>query len=323
MPIDAAVNSTNVRLPSGPRALDTVAAARRWNGVIPSHRAPPWFRALMGGLSVAAPPAAVRVSERLFVRPRRRPVQPWEREWAGEASLERLDTAVGPVRVWRWGRGAGSVSGGASAPAVLLVHGWSGRGLQLGGLGRELAARGMTAVAWDLPGHGDRARATNLLEMAASLAAVADAVRATHGSVAGVVAHSFGAATTLAARARHGLDVPRLALVAPSTLLDRMLCDFADMTGIGPSVVERMADRLAARLGFRWADLEAATVAPRLSCPARVVHDRGDRRVPYADGVELTRLLPDARLVTTEGLGHSGPLLRDANVRVAIGRFMA
>ena len=336
MPIPVARNSTNVRLEHLPAFPDRVIAAiatglrhshdphgagRRWNGITPSHRAPVWFRALMGGLSVAAPAAAVRVSERLFLRPPRRPALRWEREWAGEATEERLETAVGPVRVWRWG---GRVDGGpVPAPAVLLVHGWGGRGLQLGGVARDLAARGLTALTWDLPGHGDRTRATNLPEMAASLAAVADAVAATQGPVAGIVAHSFGSATTLVARARHGLDVPRLAVVAPSAFLGRMLCDFAAMTGLGQSVVERMGDRLAVRFGFSWADLEADAIAPRLVCPALVVHDRDDRRVPYADGVELARLLPDARLVTTEGLGHSGPLLRDAEVLEEIGRFMA
>lgn len=157
----------------------------------------------------------------------------------------------------------------------------------------------------------------------ALMGGLSDAVTATHGSIAGIVAHSFGTATTLAARTRHGLDVPRLAGLAPSALLGRMLCDFADMTGLGQSVVERMSDRLAAAFDFRWADLEADTIAPRLGCPALVIHDRDDRRVPHADGVELARLLPDARLVTTEGLGHSGPLLRDADVLDEVGRFMA
>lgn len=180
----------------------------------------------------------------------------------------------------------------------------------------------MTAVAWDLPGHGDRTCPTNLPEMAASTAAVADAVAAT-GVIGGIVAHSFGAATALVARTRHGLEVPRLAVVAPSALLGRMLCDFADMTGVGQSVVERMGDRLAARFSFRWVDLEADAIAPRVTCPALVVHDRDDRRVPYADGVELARLLPNSRLMTTDGLGHSGPLLRDAHVLGEIGGFMA
>jgi pimeloyl-ACP methyl ester carboxylesterase len=267
---------------------------------------------------------ATRVSERLFLRPPRRRLRPWEREWAAEATVEALDTAAGPVRVWRWGAGpgAGLGAGPAQRPAVLLVHGWGGRGPQLGGIGRALAARGMTAVAWDLPGHGERTSPTNLPELAASTAAVADAVAA-GGAIGGIVAHSFGAATTLAARTRHGLELPRLAVLAPSALLGRMLCDFADMMGLSQTVVERMGDRLAARFGFRWADLEADAIAPGITCPALVVHDRGDRRVPYADGEELAGLLPSCRLVATEGLGHSGPLLRDSRVLGEISEFMA
>ena len=47
--------------------------------------------------------------------------------------------------------------------------------------------------------------------------------------------------------------------------------------------------------------------------PTLVVHDRGDRQTPYADAVRLVASLPDARLVTTDGLGHRR-ILKDAAV---------
>jgi pimeloyl-ACP methyl ester carboxylesterase len=41
-----------------------------------------------------------------------------------------------------------------------------------------------------------------------------------------------------------------------------------------------------------------------IAAPALVVHGTADRVVPYENGVELARRLPDARLETFEGAGH-------------------
>ena len=49
--------------------------------------------------------------------------------------------------------------------------------------------------------------------------------------------------------------------------------------------------------------------------PTLVVHDRGDRQTPYADAARLVASLPDARLVTTDGLGHRRILQDRAVVR--------
>lgn len=48
-------------------------------------------------------------------------------------------------------------------------------------------------------------------------------------------------------------------------------------------------------------EFQAAHVDP---LPTLVVHDVGDRQTPYADAQRLVEGLPDARLVTTQGLGH-------------------
>jgi pimeloyl-ACP methyl ester carboxylesterase len=255
----------------------------------------------MGALSRTAPQFAAVVAERLFVLPPRRRLKDAERDWARTARVLSFETSAGAVRGWRWGE----------APAtVLLVHGWGGRGPQLGHVARALVERGYSAVAWDMPGHGERTVATNLPQMSSVTASVAEQV----GPLAGVVAHSFGMATTLVATLR-GLRPARLVGVAPAALLHRLSHQFAETTGFTPSVVERMRVRLSTRLGFDWEELEAATLAPRLGCPALVVHDRYDDRIPLEDGLALARLFPSAEVVTTAGLGHTGPLLDAAVVR--------
>jgi pimeloyl-ACP methyl ester carboxylesterase len=269
-------------------------------------RAPVWFRGAMGALSHTAPPVAAVVAERLFLLPPRRALKSAEQASASSARAFTIDTPNGAVRAWRWG---------TASETVLLVHGWGGRGPQLGHVASALVERGYAAVAWDMPGHGERTWRTNLPELASVTAAVGEHV----GPVAGVVAHSFGMATTLAAT-RLGLAPVRLVGIAPAAVLHRLAGQFADMTGFSSGVIARMRVRLSARLGFQWEELEAATLAPRLDCPVLLVHDRDDERIPMTDVLELAGLIPGAELHATSGLGHTGALV-DAGVLTRVAEF--
>jgi pimeloyl-ACP methyl ester carboxylesterase len=63
------------------------------------------------------------------------------------------------------------------------------------------------------------------------------------------------------------------------------------------------------------ARVQAAEVDP---VPTLVVHDRRDRQTAYADAARLVALLPQAELVTTEGLGHRRILADPAVVRAVV-----
>ena len=69
----------------------------------------------------------------------------------------------------------------------------------------------------------------------------------------------------------------------------------------------------------RWRSSTRSHQAARIDpVPTLVVHDRGDRQTPYADSVRLVESLPDARLVTTDGLGHRRILQDSAVVRQVV-----
>lgn len=269
--------------------------------------APRWFRLGTGLVSAAAPVIAAPIAEWVFVRPPSRRLGSAETAWGDDATVTTLSTGTRTIPLWRWGTGPRT---------VLLAHGWGGRGLQLGAVGRALAAAGWSAVAWDMPGHGDRARPTSLLEMAETVAAVARSVE----EVSGVVSHSFGTAATLVAAGRYGLRIDRLAAIAPAASPERITGHFTQTTGFSPAVVERMRARLARRLQFDWQELEPATIVPHLACEALIVHDRDDARIPVEEGIELAGLLPGAELMLTSGLGHR-EILRAPSVLDQVSAF--
>ena len=266
------------------------------------------LRAAASTSSSLAPDLAARLLEQLFLKPRRHRRPAREEEWLSDAETRPLRLERGlelPLHTW----GAG--------PAVLLAHGWSGRGSQLGLFARALAARGLRAVAFDAPGHGAAGgRLTGAPEMGLALARVAYEV----GPVRGVIAHSLGTvAATLAAS--RGVDLGRLVFVAPPVDPRDYLQRAARWLGFSEEVRRRAQARIERRFALPLAAARTTSLAPEIEAPLLVIHDRGDRDVPYAEGAQLAERWPAARLHSTEGLGHYR-ILRDPAVVAAAADFL-
>lgn len=241
------------------------------------------FFALLGRLS---PALAGRLAAKLFARPRRYPRPERERELVARGARVPLPDGL---HATAWGAG----------PTVLLVHGWEGRGAQLGAFVDPLVAAGYRVVALDGPAHGDSpGRTTTGPEFAASLAATREAV----GPLAAVVGHSFGGFTSLLAASR-GLAADRLVTIGSPASVPEVLRDFLRLVRLPERALPPMVRALEERVGAPMASFEVAAFAPHIGVPVLVVHDTDDREVPYGDGPRLAGLL-GARLLTTNGLGH-------------------
>jgi pimeloyl-ACP methyl ester carboxylesterase len=264
--------------------------------------------AVIRGVDRWAPKLGARVAARVFLTPRRARLPERERAWLEHARPEIFVAGRFRLSGHRWSE---------SGEPVLLVHGWEGRGSQLGGLGLAVAERGFQPISIDLPAHGSSKGAqTNLLEIAQAIAALVRAL----GGVAGIVAHSFGAAgATVALRER--LAVRRLVYLAPCEDFDYFPKVFSHWLGLSRPLSERMRHAIEARLGVPMADLRGRLLAPRMEAPLLVVHDEDDLEVPWQDGKTYAEAWPGSRLLTTRGLGHRR-ILREAEVTKAVAEFL-
>jgi pimeloyl-ACP methyl ester carboxylesterase len=264
-----------------------------------------WNRLNLAVATVLAPDKAVDTAARLFTTPPRHAHTSSELELL--ATGERFDIASpeGKLAAWRFG--------GTDRPAVILNHGWGGRGAQLRVFVPELVDAGYQVIAFDHAAHGlSEGSQSTLVHFMKDLDAVARHLEAQGVRIAGVVAHSLGAAATTAWLNQTGRQM-RVVLIAPPTSLERYSGYFARKLGIPESVRGAMQERFERRLGHRWAEFELPQSVARVRAAALVIHDAHDKDVPPASGLALARAWPGARFVRTVGLGHR-QILRDPAV---------
>ena len=264
--------------------------------------------AVIRGVDRLSPRLGARLAARVFLTPRRARLPERERAWLREARPETFTVGRFRLSGHRWSE---------SGEPVLLVHGWEGRGSQLGGLALALADQGLQPITIDLPAHGEsEGGQTNLVEISRAVAAMVRHL----GRVKGIVAHSFGAAGTTVAL-REALPVERLAYLSPAEDFEHYPATFSKWLGLPGHLSERMRYAVESRIGVAMAELRGGLLAPKMRSPLLVVHDEDDVDVPWKDGRAYADAWPDARLLTTRGLGHRR-ILREPDVLSAVALFM-
>lgn len=292
MPFAATMNSTNVR--------NFVNLLR--------------YRVQVAVAAAFTPDKAVDLAARLFATPPRIPHTARELELLATGTRFEVRDGELSLMAWRFGR--------SDRPAVLLSHGWGGRGAQLRTFVPELLHAGYQVVLFDHVGHGHSGGvASTLVHFVRGLDAVARHVEAGGARIAAVVGHSLGAAAAGAWLNANGREL-RAVLIAPPTSLERYSGFFARKLGIPERVRRAMQERFERALGQPWKDFELPQSVARVKAHALVMHDAADREVAVDSGFALARAWPGARFAGTRGLGHRA-ILRAPEVARDVVDFIA
>ncbi len=265
--------------------------------------------ASLRALETISATAATRVAMHMMFNQIRRYDRPtWEQEVLATADDEfHLPWRDGVLVGWSWGQG----------PIVALVHGWEGRGSQMGRFVEPLVRAGYRVVTFDGPAHGDSTVTRG--SMADHLAAL-ERLASHLGPIHAVIAHSMGAAAATIAAAR-GLGANRYVLLAPPSD-PRDYFDAAQLAvGFSTTLRDRLLVSTERVVGFRFQELLAAKRAAEIDAAALIVHDRGDRDVELRHGEAIHQAWRGSELMVTEGLGHRG-VLKDPTVLTAICSFI-
>ena len=272
---------------------------------------PPALRAmrfLFASLGPLFPGLMGRWAFRLWFRTRRFQESAAGKRMVRDARSETVSVGCVSVVVHVWGEW----------PAVLFLHGWSGRGSQVAAFVEPLLAAGYRVVAPDAPGHGETpGDRTNILEVAAAVQAVGER----YGPLSAAITHSFGG-MVLAYAMSHGLPVGRVVMISAPAHVSFLIDGFAQTLAIPGPVIEAMQKRIDQRYaGEIWERLSTVYSVKQLASPALIVHDEDDTSVGWQQGRMIADAWPGAQFMKTGGLGH-GRILRDKQVVAAALGFI-
>jgi pimeloyl-ACP methyl ester carboxylesterase len=264
-----------------------------------------WTRLHLALTSAFVPSIAVEKAQRLFLTPPRIAHSQRERELLASGKGFAVQAPHGRLAAWRFGRG--------DRPAVIVSHGWGGRGAQLRAFVPALVEAGYQAIVFDHAAHGhSEGREASLVHFIDDLEAIAKALDASGARIAGAVGHSLGAAALGGWLKKSGRSA-RVVLIAPPSSVERYSTFFARALGLSERVRREMQRRIEHRLGTPWSAFELPGAVAGIEAPALVIHDADDREVPSSAGLAVARAWKDARHLETTRLGHRR-ILRSAQV---------
>lgn len=225
-----------------------------------------------------------------------------EKRWRESAVFISVPYQHGPIATYKWGD---------SDKTVLLLHGWSGRGPQMGAFVAPLLEMGYQVVAFDAPGHGRTpGKSSSIFRMSDALQAVVEEV----GPVSAVIAHSFGA-MLLAYALKHtdfktGKAICISSPTTPIFLVDR----FCEVIQVNDKVKQYFMRYTEQKFNQNvWNNLSADKNVQDIQIPALIIHDQDDHDVPSELGKQLSEAWSNSQFYLTKGLGHRR-ILRNKDV---------
>lgn len=241
------------------------------------------------------PKFAAKIAIRLFSTPQKRAYHKVSDEILESARMFEFLYGKQILKGYEWGKGA---------QTVLLVHGWESRGTALRTFVPVLVEQGYRVVAFDGPAHGNSGgKRTNLVHFAGAVQAAIRQI----GNIHGIIAHSFGGASTVyaLANAKNPIFIEKLVLIAVPNSIQRVLEQTIRTLKLPKSVAKEFLGIIGNILQAPIHSVDVSQAYEKIRIKdTLLVHDRHDPVVPLTTSETIHKSWENSTLLITEGLGH-------------------
>ncbi|SIO94601.1 alpha/beta fold hydrolase [Vibrio spartinae] len=245
-----------------------------------------------------------------FERPRCLPMRKEAVVWMAQAEQLTLETAFGPVSVYRQGK--------VTAPQVLMIHGWGGYGGMFSELALQLNACGFCVLIPDLPGHGHSDKCTQssyTLQLE-----VLNMIIETFGPVTHLIGHSVGgllAAMFLAKPQARAFST--LVLLAAPQSLESLFRAYLRSLGKDAEDARQLAIRYQMLTGLPEACLTEAIYEQDVDL--LICHGLNDQRFEPTESMSIHAMVQAEQIFFSRDTGHLG-MLNCSELHQTVSNFL-
>lgn len=259
-------------------------------------------------MCLLSPRWAAKLAIKIFATPIRIPRPISEKDFFESANKFHLKNGIA---AFEWGK--------PTDPVVFLIHGWNGRGTQLGAFAQPLVKKNFRVIAFDGPGHGDSPGNQTNPKHFAHFIIDAQKEIAPNG-IHSVIAHSFGGGCSVLA-ATLGLQTKSFILIASPAFYEKVVIFFAKSLGLNEKGYQYFIDMITTLTAIHPKDLNIGKLGSKLNLPCLVIHDEGDNAVDVLSAKSINEHWPHSELYLTQGLGHRR-ILKDPRVLDKVSDFI-
>ena len=196
------------------------------------------------------------------------------------------------IQCWRWGQG----------PAVILAHGWNGRGIQFQTLIDSLIKSNFSVITYDAPAHGDsQGKTTNYFDFTDTIRTLWQSCK--NEDIVAVIGHSLGAAALINFISKEKFT-NNVVLFAPPLKIRELLFQTFDQHGVPKIVYQNLIQKLEPVYGYDLFKDNPTELIKSIKNDILIIHDKDDKAAPIADSEHVAELYDNINLYTTSGLGH-------------------
>ena len=271
------------------------------------------FRLIFRYVGAVLPGLTGRWAYHLWFLTHRLPTPKREQGWIASAKSEVLNINGLKVMTHYWT----SENNAPDAALIMLVHGWTGRGSQMGALAEPLLKAGFRVLSFDNHSHGQTpGKASTIFKQSEVQRGLAEKF----GAIYTVIAHSFGGMVT-AYSLSHGMETKRVVCLSPPSRFDFLLERFSRTLHLPKQIQCYMVKRFNKDYGEDLAErVSATTTAQQLGhIPLLIIHDENDNDVPISESELLHQAWPNSQLKRTKELGHRSILYNEKVIEDIVG----
>ena len=236
---------------------------------------------------------ASKLALQLFSKPRGGQLTPNGKLFLNTATQTTLHYNKLPIQTYHWK---------GSKETVLLAHGWESNSNRWRDEIEKLQTEGYNIIALDGPAHGSSGSTTfNAILYSEFINVVSEKFKPSI-----FIGHSVGGmALVVFLKKQTYADGKKLVLLGAPSGFKGIMKRYKEMMGYNQKLSVGIDTYIELKFGHPPHYFSTADFVKDINTKGLLIHDKKDRIIPYQDALDIDAQFKNAKLISTEGLGHS------------------